>query len=1476
MDELRKPWLGRVMRDTLEEIIQWRSSDWPARTKGNYRVVDDSVCVSMGRCNPLQILKFLTFGGEIQAHLSDTERYIDAAFSFAAVDAEKTRRGRRFTEGTAGGIIFIRDYEIRVRCCAGAPKLTLYVHQAELAGSGSGGTFGDPTHIGSDRGIKTLLTMVSTLDLSDHEPAEYNAGIGKSAQSQGSCQFEEQHRSVSRVESQKEFATQIHQPRISTSDRRDAAHRSGVGTEQHGKFSVMAATDVSTRTKEKAKSNNLLGLLLPEKRVAVDRELLEKARLRITQKAPKDSSIALEMDPLSVADRGDARLGKSIRDPTPGIVNIVRTGSVAQTQTMGYVDHKEAGVVIKSHQEIGHIAKMDTGVVFQAAAPREGQAGIVVGGGPEIGPWAGMTQISRSEVRIPKDQEDLLCGKGCWIPPEPGNRFPVGNIPVPILRSLAAKAERSALGMKEAAEAAKDLTGAGFQSEGGSSSDSDTEVELEWSSSPIRPRSVWVDEMPVDSSPEGTRAAYNESQSGAVHQRLDQKESRRKREEALSDDQDSSPIAKRQRKGECSEKELRLVRKDGGHMPYQSSLRCQDPRDQKSHADQRSVGGRADSLTGGNTDKRLIGMSNPKSKEDNSLFGLRTLVPKSTLDSAFSPVDNGTQFSRSTLSSRPAEVASNGAVVEVERTEAELEIDSRNYPSRPEQLEPCFGATAEEVSHVLNTQDRSPVPGGDNDQSDSEEEHELEISLPSALGGEVNSLGFHHQTNLILSPHPPSTAPQPRVSVLQVKQTPYLHGEATKNTSRYSSPLVSRKETGSPVLHDNTYLSSDPVIPCTFPNAEGLAKDSVRINDKRGQAEDFSVSGFGQSNISPGSQIATEYRLHSQVLSPGEMSKGKESVAGSLGTESASRSPVQVGSLEGCDPREANLTADAMGEKQGQTGGYVGHEVYNDGEEGSGEGRNAIGASDKVMHKRQHFRTEEALQSKSRKRLKRFKLPPSFAFSQENRQFLDPLEIARNYRQEFFTSLSRQPSPVLELSPTSSLAKGGEQNSENTPINLENAKETEAESCAAGTLDTRGVDASTHEKTEGCVVENRVIAPVGRVVAYSGNGKGDHETPHSGLQDTARHGMEESYQVENVLPPAEKTTSVVLTESWPTPSQTSASKLAALPPTPNPPITGRRAAATGLTGLENIPSTAPPLEIASTTNSVAPRYSNGASRGRNNGVAVFIGHASVSASAKPGITDPAVAAKGSSPIGSVSRKDGRKSPHSNTFREKARLPEDCSAQNNSIERADKASRDSSAGYSSAVAPVEGSALLREFTGDIGTSSEPDTDARAMETLKNAAAIQRISGQDFAKAPPRSRNPPKLDGSTAQASEPRGSLRLSPKASSSKPSHKIPTVSASISSNTPFKTLLSSPAQMKPKSNVLDWLEKTSSVGSESADNVPDPPEQKWWHDRNTPFKEWSRAYVSLKSVKGAMGKVDREEGEITPPCVKMDVLGWSL
>jgi hypothetical protein len=335
----------------------------------------------------------LTFDGEIQARLSDAERMIDVTFSFATVDAKKkARAGRSFTDGTAGGIIYLKDYEIRVRWPANAPqpRLVLYVHEAIPVGSGGEGVFGHPSHIQYDNEINHLLATVSTFDLSNHEPAENDVGTELSVQSQsGDGQFDgEQQKSATAEGTQIDFATQVHQPQLAISNRRCCAPRhTSVGAKRHGSASVITTEDVSARIKERAKANNILDILLPEKRVMLGSGTLEKGRLRATQEATEGPPPASEKETLSATDNFPR---EPILDPTSEAVSTIYFKGVKQTEArvMGNVGREGSNAGATIGDETGRINEVGTGAASRVTTSSEGGTNAIAKKDHMTDPWA--------------------------------------------------------------------------------------------------------------------------------------------------------------------------------------------------------------------------------------------------------------------------------------------------------------------------------------------------------------------------------------------------------------------------------------------------------------------------------------------------------------------------------------------------------------------------------------------------------------------------------------------------------------------------------------------------------------------------------------------------------------------------------------------------------------------------------------------------------------------------------------------------------------------------------------------------------------------------------------------------------------------------------------------------------------------------------------------------------------------------------
>lgn len=83
------------------------------------------------------------------------------------------------------------------------------------------------------------------------------------------------------------------------------------------------------------------------------------------------------------------------------------------------------------------------------------------------------------------------------------------------------------------------------------------------------------------------------------------------------------------------------------------------------------------------------------------------------------------------------------------------------------------------------------------------------------------------------------------------------------------------------------------------------------------------------------------------------------------------------------------------------------------------------------------------------------------------------------------------------------------------------------------------------------------------------------------------------------------------------------------------------------------------------------------------------------------------------------------------------------------------------------------------------------------------------------------------------------------------------------------------------SSVAEWLDRSPSdtvsspVSPSHNPTLNEGDEDRWYLDRNTPFKAFVREYAELKSVEGGLGEVD-QEGILRTEMRQMDVLGWRL
>ena len=128
-----------------------------------------------------------------------------------------------------------------------------------------------------------------------------------------------------------------------------------------------------------------------------------------------------------------------------------------------------------------------------------------------------LQRIGMREVKIPKDQEQVLNRDDAWIPPQPGQRRPFANIPISLLQQFNSEADRQSASDDEAAKepdshghhADNDIEST--KSSIASSSEDSDDAPLEWASSPDR------NQLPPDSSAAATDQSDNEQSKSKLH-----------------------------------------------------------------------------------------------------------------------------------------------------------------------------------------------------------------------------------------------------------------------------------------------------------------------------------------------------------------------------------------------------------------------------------------------------------------------------------------------------------------------------------------------------------------------------------------------------------------------------------------------------------------------------------------------------------------------------------------------------------------------------------------------------------------------------------------------------------------------------------------------------------------------------------------------------------------------------------------------
>ncbi|MCJ1386763.1 hypothetical protein MMC17_009889 [Xylographa soralifera] len=493
MTAFLKPWLWPGIEKEVRQILSWKAGAPSAsQCVGGappYEDDDSNLRIQSSQVpKVVQIIKFLTFDDPVQAVVSDKTTSITATIASAAVEQFNQKYFKRITENTRGCLIQLLQFEI-VATHHGPPddRLTLRIQEFKHLGCDGEGIFGNPRPIINQDGIKQFLNGLKAfrVRVSAKRAEVRNGDREGSLQSQESAS-EGEDRENGAVNSQLAFSTQhpsrkpVKAPSMSASGREQVQNAEMVVTAEDTSFrtSYISSEEVeqnilsllkqpgevertnsplttlasSFKPREfRAKPLNhseLLALLKKNSSNGIVRPVIshESAqRCTSNRSAVSRNHSKGRGSPKAQGGKVD-EVASTIKKAGNSAQSILNKGSehhVVQPNAINEADQPESPSALPQGLSTSTVALQSRAVVSQNL-DRPSLPLPLAGAfckGDEEDPWHGMLYIKRKDVTIPKNQQILLERKDCWLPPEPGSRGPIANIPVPVLQTITAVIE---------------------------------------------------------------------------------------------------------------------------------------------------------------------------------------------------------------------------------------------------------------------------------------------------------------------------------------------------------------------------------------------------------------------------------------------------------------------------------------------------------------------------------------------------------------------------------------------------------------------------------------------------------------------------------------------------------------------------------------------------------------------------------------------------------------------------------------------------------------------------------------------------------------------------------------------------------------------------------------------------------------------------------------------------------------------------
>lgn len=897
--------------------------------------------------------QFQSYEEPIQAVISDSQTSIQVTFAASAVSKYTAATRKRITDGTRGGLVQIRAFEIvATHYGPKQSRLTLLIKDFQSLGSDGSSTFGNPVPIGSREDISVPLIQLGELRAQEPNNSQPHSDSGDDTiasdiRSQATNTSSDDEIDVV---TQVAFATQGTRLEYNGNGRPDLV----IPPKRTNKTSALISNGASRKssvnlsrpgTGPNSTNEDLLGLLtakntlrrVPISTVTSDPSLqqrLSKASRQDNEDNPKVSDQDDSAFPASLARNEAPRHtmapettltatlpAQAVSMQSPGLVSDQFPKDL-QDQYLDALDTQSHAVaresiMCRSGTDLleGNLNKESENLSEYALPAGSDSSPLKLddnGTDADEHPWMGLAKISRRDVMISHDQQALLDRQNSWLPPEPGHRGPVANVPIAILQSLNALAERRAAqersdnGYRQPPQnpdgrRMKESTQVSISSDDESEEGQDSDVAVsssEWPSSSL-PALLKRDELPPDSSaasPEPPETRYMAGKAGTPGRDIVMPSRRRSK---------SSPY----------------------DVPAQYQISGSSPQS-----------------------NGLLGQQHSRRNESHiaSMGGL-----------LHNPVE------------QPSIQITTGSIPQSGAWAHQLETAARAQTI----AEGTWWATSGTVSRDVTPKKRNARLAGlaaevpmdilsDDDEMSDSDNALLETSVPLALDNQPKEIDTISDTRPVTSHAYPSTIPHDSKPTIQVKRTPNANGQvSTRTIMQLASEPLHITEDGDLLLESqqakrllDEAVSSDPVVLGTFNAPPKNEEDNVDSTTIAIAVVDSQSATYDEETL-VNRQIRSE--VAAQSVRSASVSPVKHNIA-SPKLQGTRQSTIQVVPFE-----------------------------------------SPTGA---ISDTKRKAKDSDVLSPNITKRRKHFRHRPAFEFSQDQEEIRDPAILARQQRRDFFAS----------------------------------------------------------------------------------------------------------------------------------------------------------------------------------------------------------------------------------------------------------------------------------------------------------------------------------------------------------------------------------------------------------------------------------------------------------------------------------------